>query len=39
MGSISWDLILGGFALFMFGISFMGDGLKLMLLKEVLLLN
>ena len=28
MGSISWDLILGGFALFMFGISFMGDGLK-----------
>ena len=28
MASISWDLILGGFALFMFGISFMGDGLK-----------
>ncbi|MGM9940579.1 MAG: Na/Pi cotransporter family protein [Bulleidia sp.] len=28
MASISWDMILGGFALFMFGISFMGDGLK-----------
>ncbi len=28
MSSISWDMILGGFGLFMFGISFMGDGLK-----------
>ena len=28
MSSISWDMILGGFSLFMFGISFMGDGLK-----------
>ncbi len=28
LSSISWDMILGGFALFMFGISFMGDGLK-----------
>lgn len=28
MASISWDMILGGFSLFMFGISFMGDGLK-----------
>lgn len=26
--SISWDLIIGGLALFLFGISFMGDGLK-----------
>ncbi len=25
---ISWDMILGGFALFLFGIKFMGDGLK-----------
>ena len=28
MSSISWDMILGGFGLFMFGIQFMGDGLK-----------
>lgn len=28
MSTISWDMILGGFSLFMFGISFMGDGLK-----------
>ena len=28
MVSISWDMILGGFGLFMFGISFMGNGLK-----------
>lgn len=28
MGSISWDLIIGGLALFLFGIQFMGDGLK-----------
>lgn len=26
--SLRWDMILGGFGLFMFGISFMGDGLK-----------
>lgn len=26
--SISWDLIVGGLALFLFGIQFMGDGLK-----------
>ena len=26
--TISWDLIVGGFGLFMFGIKFMGDGLK-----------
>ncbi len=26
--NISWDLIVGGFGLFMFGIKFMGDGLK-----------
>ncbi|MCI2153111.1 Na/Pi cotransporter family protein [Erysipelotrichaceae bacterium Oil+RF-744-GAM-WT-6] len=28
LSSISWDMILGGFGLFMFGISFMGSGLK-----------
>lgn len=28
LGSISWNMILGGFGLFMFGITFMGDGLK-----------
>lgn len=28
LSSIRWDLILGGFGLFMFGITFMGDGLK-----------
>ena len=28
LGDISWDMILGGFALFLFGIKFMGDGLK-----------
>jgi phosphate:Na+ symporter len=28
LSSISWDMILGGFGLFMFGITFMGDGLK-----------
>jgi phosphate:Na+ symporter len=28
LSAISWDQILGGFALFMFGIHFMGDGLK-----------
>ena len=26
--SISWNMILGGFGLFVFGIKFMGDGLK-----------
>ena len=26
--SIQWDMILGGFGLFLFGIKFMGDGLK-----------
>lgn len=26
--TIRWDIILGGFGLFMFGINFMGDGLK-----------
>ena len=25
---ISWDFIIGGLALFLFGIEFMGDGLK-----------
>ena len=25
---IQWDMILGGFGLFLFGIKFMGDGLK-----------
>ena len=28
LNAISWDMILGGFGLFMFGITFMGDGLK-----------
>ena len=28
LGDIKWDMILGGFALFLFGIKFMGDGLK-----------
>lgn len=28
IADISWDMILGGFGLFMFGITFMGDGLK-----------
>lgn len=28
LADISWDMILGGFGLFMFGITFMGDGLK-----------
>lgn len=28
LGSLRWDIILGGFGMFMFGISFMGDGLK-----------
>lgn len=28
LASIRWDMILGGFGLFMFGIQFMGDGLK-----------
>lgn len=28
INSISWNMILGGFGLFMFGITFMGDGLK-----------
>lgn len=28
LADIRWDLILGGFGLFMFGIKFMGDGLK-----------
>lgn len=28
LSSISWDMILGGFGLFMFGITFMGDGMK-----------
>jgi len=28
LSTISWDMILGGFGLFMFGITFMGDGLK-----------
>ncbi len=26
--SIRWDFIIGGLALFLFGIEFMGDGLK-----------
>ncbi|MFQ8581442.1 MAG: hypothetical protein ACLSA6_02340 [Holdemania massiliensis] len=30
LGDISWDMILGGFALFLFGIKFMGDGLKML---------
>lgn len=28
LGSINWGMILGGFGMFMFGIKFMGDGLK-----------
>lgn len=28
LSSIQWDMILGGFGLFMFGIEFMGSGLK-----------
>lgn len=28
LASIHWDLIIGGFALFLFGIQYMGDGLK-----------
>ena len=28
MQSLDWGMILGGFGLFMFGIKFMGDGLK-----------
>lgn len=28
LGSIQWDLIIGGLALFLFGIQYMGDGLK-----------
>lgn len=28
ISSIQWDMILGGFALFLFGIGYMGDGLK-----------
>ena len=28
LSSISWDFIIGGLALFLFGIQFMGDGLK-----------
>ena len=28
LGSLDWGMILGGFGLFMFGIKFMGDGLK-----------
>ena len=28
LASVRWDLIAGGFGLFMFGIEFMGDGLK-----------
>lgn len=28
LASINWGMILGGFGLFMFGITFMGDGLK-----------
>jgi phosphate:Na+ symporter len=27
-GIVKWDLVLGGFGLFLFGIKFMGDGLK-----------
>ncbi|MBR2578298.1 MAG: Na/Pi cotransporter family protein [Erysipelotrichaceae bacterium] len=29
MASLNWGMILGGFGLFMFGIKFMGDGLKM----------
>ena len=28
LASMNWGMILGGFGLFMFGIKFMGDGLK-----------
>ena len=28
MSAIQWDYIIGGLALFLFGIDFMGDGLK-----------
>ena len=28
LADMQWDVILGGFGLFMFGINFMGDGLK-----------
>lgn len=28
LGTIQWDLIVGGFALFLFGIEYMGNGLK-----------
>ena len=28
LSSLRWDVILGGFGLFLFGIGFMGDGLK-----------
>ena len=28
LSAINWGAILGGFGLFMFGIKFMGDGLK-----------
>lgn len=28
LASIGWDYIVGGLALFLFGIQFMGDGLK-----------
>ncbi len=28
LSSISWEIIIGGFGLFLFGIKFMGDGLK-----------
>ena len=28
LGALNWGMILGGFGLFMFGIKFMGDGLK-----------
>jgi len=28
LDAISWNMIIGGFGMFMFGIKFMGDGLK-----------
>ena len=28
LAALNWGMILGGFGLFMFGIKFMGDGLK-----------
>ena len=28
LSSIRWDMVLGGFGLFLFGIEFMGGGLK-----------